>query len=331
MRRSVCVFSSYRVCFFGSDAFAAASLRKIAGLPKAVVSSLQVVSPADKPKNRGFQISPTVLALEAESLGLPIHKLDKETDFTMQGWQLPISVACDVGVVVSFGYKLPQRILSAFPLGVLNVHPSLLPHYRGAAPIQHAILNRDTHTGVSIISLTSRMDGGPILSQVRCEIEPLDTYVSLKARLEEMGAHTLCHVLQNLSNYQANKEVQQTTNARWGGKLSKDMGLVSCSQQTAEEVTTRWRGLYGFLPIYTYVDKKKLILREIDLSNCDATPTQYAQPGTMWYDKANRLVRITCSCGGSITVLQLQFENKKIQEAELFGNGYLNRTPLIVA
>eukprot|EP00808_Paulinella_micropora_P001497 g56594.t1 len=334
------VLCGYRVLFFGSDFFAAASLRALARLP---LQALQVVAPADKPKKRGRKTLPADLAVVAEEeLQLRVNKLPDNIDFALTGWQVPGTAAAggagwDLGVVVSFGYKLPPAVLEQFPLGVLNVHPSLLPLYRGAAPIQSALLHDDDTTGVSIISLTSRMDQGPIVRQRACAIEPTDTYQSLKAKLEQLGASELVEVVSDLEAHLARQLPQPHAAAsRWGGKIKPERARVRCTTQSAKQVRTTWRALHGFLPAYTYVPalphvpgQTRLLLRELDLQ--DTPLLEQHAPGTMWYDKPAKRIRISCACGSSISVLSLQLENKKIQDAVGFGNAYLKDTPAVVS
>ena len=162
----------FRLVLFASSDFSIPTLHALRANSDQLLrdGTCVVVMPADKPTGRGQILQPTQFKLEVEKIGFKIVQLPPTIDFKMTGWDLPESVrnAVDVGVVVSFGYMLPDSLIRQFPCGVINLHPSLLPLYRGSSPIQFAIAHGDKETGVSIIDVhPTQLDGGDIIRQVK--------------------------------------------------------------------------------------------------------------------------------------------------------------------
>src|SRR6185295_14130241 len=180
----------YRVVFFGTPEFASASLQAVLAGPDEVVG---VVCQPDKPSGRGQQLqAPPVKRLAAEH-GVPVVQPIKlktdELPATLRAW------APDIGVVAAYGRILPPAVLALPRLGCINVHASLLPKYRGAAPIQWALLRGETVTGVTIMYMNERMDEGEMLLQRATAIEPGETYGALQQRLAVLGAAALMDAL----------------------------------------------------------------------------------------------------------------------------------------
>jgi methionyl-tRNA formyltransferase len=174
----------------GSPAFAAPSLRALAADPE--LSLPLVITQPDRPAGRGRHLAAPPVKLAALELGLPVLQPTSMRDSA--ALEALRAAAPDLLVVVAYGELLRRAVLEAAPHGALNVHPSLLPRYRGAAPIPAAILHGDERTGVSIIKLVRRMDAGPIVAQQEHDITPTDTTASLAERLAQLAAELLPNV-----------------------------------------------------------------------------------------------------------------------------------------
>jgi len=179
-----------KLVFFGTPDFAVPTLRRL-GAEKGTV--LLVVSQPDRPKGRGRKTSPSPVKAFAEGAGIPVFQPARVRD--PEAVATIASTGAECAVVVAYGQILPRELLDLFPLGVLNIHGSVLPAYRGAAPIQRAILAGDRTTGVSIMLLDAGMDTGPVLSRETISIEESDTFGSLHDRLAEVGADLLVKTL----------------------------------------------------------------------------------------------------------------------------------------
>lgn len=176
-----------RIVFFGSPEFAVPSLKALANDPRIVVPL--VVTQPDRPAGRGRRLTAPAVKLAAEELDLPL--IQPETLRDSATIDRIRAVQPELLVVVSYGAILRKSLLELAPHGVINVHPSLLPKYRGAAPIPAAILNGDSETGVSIIKLVRKLDAGPILRQSPMLIAPDETTATLSPKLAELGAEML--------------------------------------------------------------------------------------------------------------------------------------------
>ncbi|CAG8596485.1 17283_t:CDS:2 [Dentiscutata erythropus] len=190
--------------------------------------------------------------LFAQDNNLVIHEAPQKT---LQAWKIPKPRDLeaihfdidrfDIGVVVSFGYFLSPAILESFKKGSMNVHPSLLPKYRGAAPIQYAILNGDQETGITIQELHPEIfDAGKILRQISVAIPSESTYQSLESILAAEGAELLVDTLRYLDYFQANAQEQDTTKATKAPKISKDMAEIKWNQITADRLDKLYHSIY---------------------------------------------------------------------------------------
>ena len=265
-----------------------------------------------------------VRKLASES-GLECWVLKRSMSFRMSGWQLPVvEGGWDVGVVVSFGYKLPQYVIRAFRHGMINLHPSLLPQYRGASPIQHALWSDDAVTGVSIIDLhPSRMDAGDILLQLSEPISPTDTYESLSARLAQLGSKAVLHTLNNLSSLRSSAIKQSSTEGTKAPKLSGEWAALDFTQP-ARQVYAHWRACHGYAKAYTQWKGERVNLVEMDGYD-PADAQQRLQVGDVRYDRTRKVLCVQCGCGGSVLVSQLHVANKpRAMDATSFANGNLN-------
>ena len=327
-----------RLLFFGSDDFSLQSLAMICSPPHAAASSLSSLSssPAPRPQvavvcagDAPYNKHPQPVRSFAEQQGLPVFPVAHSLSWRMDGWELPAcpfgSSGFDLGVVVSFGHLLPARVISAFPLGCINVHPSLLPRYRGASPIQHALLSGDSETGVSVIDVhPTRLDGGDLLLQLPAPVQPADTFRSLHQRLAALGAQAVLHCINNVQALRAACSPQPVSASPSdfprAPKLSRAFGLVDF-REPATSVYSRWRACCGFMPVYTVWEDKRVIIHWLD--GVEQLSGRRGQPGEVRWDASRRLLRLVCGDGSAVLLSMMQIEGKLPMSALAFANGYI--------
>src|ERR671912_706827 len=229
-----------RIVFFGTPAFAVPSLQALLQDRFAVAG---VVTQPDKPQGRSRSelIAPPV-KVAALAAGIPVLQPVRPVGdvFTTSLRRLEP----DLGIVVAYGHILLPEILSIPARGMINVHASLLPRYRGAAPVQHAILRGETETGISIMQMEAGLDSGPILHHVSTPIGPDETSGALAARLADLGAVALVEALSLISGGLARPQPQDHTRATYAPKIDKDMARLNWQR----DATTLVRQVRAFDP-----------------------------------------------------------------------------------
>jgi len=212
-----------RLIFFGTPAFAVPTLEALARDHDIAL----VVAQPDKPAGRGMKMQAPAVTVKARELGLPLAQPPK-----IRNAEFLESIAAlhaDAGIVVAYGKILPANLLAIPPHGFLNVHASILPKYRGAAPIQRAIEHGETTTGVTIMRVDEELDHGPMLAVETTEIGPDERTPSLAARLSRLGANALSHVL---ATWPAETS-QDHTAATYAPKIEKSEGAIQWTDSTA--------------------------------------------------------------------------------------------------
>jgi methionyl-tRNA formyltransferase len=204
-----------RTAYLGTSPFAVAVLRRIAGSPHRPVL---VVTPPDRPRGRGRQVAPPPVAEAASELGLELHQTESvNLDTTAEAVR---GAGAELGVVCAFGQLIKDPLLS--DLEMLNVHPSLVPRWRGAAPIERAIMAGDERTGVSILRVTAGLDSGPIAIQEPLEIDERDDYGALSARLAELAGKVVLRALDLRESGELDFTEQDDTAATYAQKIAPD-------------------------------------------------------------------------------------------------------------
>ncbi len=218
-----------RIVFAGTPEFAAVSLQALLSAPCEVVA---VFTQPDRPAGRGRQLRPSPVKLLAGEHGLPVHQperlRDPATESTLAAY------APDLMVVVAYGLILPRAVLAIPRLGCINVHASLLPRWRGAAPIQRALLAGDTESGVTIIQMEAGLDTGPMLYRLPCPIAPDDTGGSLHDRLAGLGATALRAALAGLVDGSLPAVTQDDALATYAAKIDKAEAALDWRQPAAQ-------------------------------------------------------------------------------------------------
>ncbi len=238
---------SLRLAYAGTPGFAVPALRALAGAGHEIAG---VFTQPDRPAGRGRRLTPPPVKQAAQELGVPVHQpsaLDRDQLREVAG-----EAGVDALIVVAFGQILPRAVLDWPPHGALNVHASLLPRWRGPAPIARALLAGDRETGVSVMRMQPGVDTGPVLLRRRCPIEPDDTAGSLHDRLAALGAEALAHVCADLPGYLASASPQDERHACHAPKLTRAEGAIDWAQP-AGEIERRVRALQPWPGAWTTV------------------------------------------------------------------------------
>jgi len=225
-----------RVVFMGSPEFAVPCLKALAGAHEVAL----VVSQPDKPAGRGSQLTAPAVKVAALELGLPV--IQPRSARTGELRDALLASGAELAVVVAYGKILPLAVLEALPRGCINVHASILPKYRGAAPVQWAVIHGEPETGVAIMQLDEGMDTGPVLLERKITIDPHETSGELLARLAPIGAAALLDALAAIADGSSRAIAQDHAAATHAPMLEKTDGLVDFAQP-AQAVAARIRGV----------------------------------------------------------------------------------------
>ncbi|KAG8227370.1 hypothetical protein J437_LFUL000378 [Ladona fulva] len=298
-----------RVLFFGTDKFSLETLKKLNyGLRGGrILSRLDVVSSA--------KIKKSVISQYCDSNGLQM--LHWPIKRQLEGY--------DIGVVASFGHLIPEDIIKSFPLGMLNVHASLLPRWRGAAPVIYAVMNGDEETGVSIMRIMpKKFDIGDVLAQSRVAIGPHDTANEVTDKLAICGADLLIDCLENLPESLENAKPQSKDGITYAPKVKPSLAVIKWSETETKKAYNLWRALYGTLHLITFWHGLQVKL--IEACNCSFNSSSSSiQPGKVEYLKKQKIILVTCADGGKIGFQKIAIAGKKIMSAEDFYNGYMSK------
>lgn len=218
-----------KVIFAGTPDFAAAHLQALIDSPQHSV--IAVYTQPDRPAGRGKKLRASPVKELAIAHNLPVYQPQSLKDPKQQ--QILADLEADIMVVVAYGLILPQAVLDIPKQGCINVHGSILPRWRGAAPIQRAIEAGDEETGVTIMQMDAGLDTGAMLSVARCQIESTDNSASLFKKLEGLGANALLSTLENIQNGKALGVTQDESQSNYAAKISKEEALIDWSKPAA--------------------------------------------------------------------------------------------------
>ncbi|MDO8527293.1 MAG: methionyl-tRNA formyltransferase [Deltaproteobacteria bacterium] len=298
-----------KILFFGSDVFAIPTLHALA---ESEHTLLGVVAQPDKPAGRGQKLTPCPGAVVANDLKLPLFQPPKISD--PQAIEELLNLKPDCLVVVAYGKYLPKALVDAPEFKAVNVHPSLLPKYRGAAPMPWAILNGDKKTGVSTMTVAEEMDAGDIYLQTETTIDEIENAEQLSNRLGELGAELLLKTLEGLEKKTLKAKPQDATKIVLAPKLEKEMGHLDWR----EKAVTLYNKVRAFTPwpgTFCKIENKILKIWEAAPIENAATAT----PGTVLDNRQGLIV----ACGqGGLCLLEVQLEGKKRMSAGDFLKGH---------
>lgn len=307
-----------RIGFAGTPDFAVPALRSLFGTNHEIVA---VYTQPDRPAGRGRKTRPSAVKQVALELGVSVLQPDTlRSDEALQQMQ---SLKLDVLVVVAYGLILPRSILDCPALGCLNIHGSLLPRWRGAAPIHRAVLAGDSHTGVTIMLMEEGLDTGPMVSQKSIPIQSTSTSAGLHDQLAELGAQALIDVLPDWAAGKMTPENQDDALATYADKLQKDESAIDW-RQSAEQIDRRIRAFNPWPVAQTRLNGEVLRIWLSTVHQCSspgaAIPDDtQAQPGTV-VGCTREGVDVICG-EGIVRLLELQLPGKKALTCADFANG----------
>lgn len=287
------------IVFMGTPQIAAVTLEQLIQGPDPVAG---VVTQPDRPAGRGQKSIPSPVRRVAESHGIPVVAPEKirapEFLKTLMGWKP------EIFVVVAYGRILPKTILDLAPYGCLNVHYSLLPKYRGAAPAAWTIINGESTTGVTTMKLVEKMDAGPIYLQEATEVASGETTGSLQAKLTPIGARLLRETLRRLQEGLLMPQEQDESAATFAPILKKEDGLIQWDQP-AMMIERRVRGFEPWPGAYSHIGEKLLKIHRVNVVAADTK----GSPGEVMRADAGGLWVATSS--GFLGLEEVQLENRK--------------------
>jgi len=304
--------SSLNLAFCGTPAFAVPSLEK---LVEAGFAVRLVVTQPDRPRGRGMELAPSPVKERALQLGMQISQPDKIRNNEEFQEQLA-RVAPDAIIVVGYGRIIPRWMLELPRLGNLNLHGSLLPKYRGAAPIQWAIARGESVTGVTTMRIDAGLDTGDILLQKQIAIAPLDTAVTLAPRMATLGADLMVQTLRGLQAGTIHPLPQDPARATLAPILKKEDGQINF-QFTAQEIFNRLRGFQPWPGTYTSFRGKNLHI-------WSAQPVERSLAQGEIAVESGQLF-VGCGSGSALQLLEVQLEGKKRMPAAHFVHGHRSR------
>ena len=297
-----------KILFMGTPDFARESLEAVYN---AGYEILGVVTNPDKPKGRGMKMVASPVKEFALEKGLTVYqpeKVRKNEEFIEKIKSLNPDVIC----VVAYGKILPKEILEIPKYGCINVHGSLLPKYRGAAPIQWAVLNGDKETGVTTMYMDIGMDTGDMILKEKVEVGEDETTGELWDRLSKIGAKLLVETLKQIEEGTAPRE-KQGEEFTMAPMLNKEMSKINWDEQTAKNIKNLVRGLNPIMGAYTFLDEKKIKFWKVDIAKQDeiiADNIEILKNGTVILSNPKDGLFIKTK-DGILKVLEIQGENAK--------------------
>jgi methionyl-tRNA formyltransferase len=299
-----------KIAFMGTPEFAVPSLD---GLIRNDYPIVTVVTQPDRPKGRGRIPAPPPIKIIAEKYGLPVVQPDrlKNKEFV----DYFSGIYPDMAVVAAFGQILPREILEIPKMGCINVHPSLLPKYRGAAPINWALIRGEVKTGVSIMLMDEGMDTGDILSQEETMIEPMESFGKLNDRLADIGARLLLATIDKVASGNSTRRPQDASLATYAPRLTKEDGLIRWDADVRQTVNLI-RGLSPTPCAYTFYKGKML---KIFSARGEEMPSPES-PGRIGTVTEKGLP--IAARNGHVYLQEIQLENKKRMSVLDFLRGF---------
>ncbi|MEO7158211.1 MAG: methionyl-tRNA formyltransferase [Vicinamibacterales bacterium] len=295
-----------RVAFFGTPGFAVPTLQHLVDSPHAVVG---VITQPDKPRGRGQQITVGPVKALALSVGVPVLQPERlardqfDAAFTALG--------ADIGVVAAYGKILPDWLLATPRLGLVNVHASLLPRYRGASPVHRAVIAGDAETGVTIMRVVKALDAGSMLAEVRVAIGVDDTTTLVESVLAIRGAELLVHTLEAIEAGTARETPQDESLVTYAPKLAKTEGLIDWSMPSMR-IHNLVRGLWPWPHAFTHLAGRRYIVHRSRVSHL---APGIAAAGTVVMASAIEGLHVACGAGTALELVDIQLEGKRVVSA----------------
>ncbi|MBP9694823.1 MAG: methionyl-tRNA formyltransferase [Candidatus Magasanikbacteria bacterium] len=296
-----------RLVFFGTHEFAATILGGLLDNP--LFEVCLVITQPDRPAGRKQELQPSPVKLLAQKYNIPIEQPAKLTAYSLQ-------LKANIGIVAQYGLLIPKHILDFFPLGIINVHTSLLPKYRGASPIQSALINGETETGVTIMKMDQGLDTGPIILQKKASIESDETYFHIDKKLAELGILALNEALPRYISGELIPVPQDNAQATICKEFTRDEGKINW-HKTALQIYNQYRGLTPWPGVWTTWNEKriKIISMKIIARNLP--------PGQVEIFK-NQLFVGTTKDAIEVTTIQIEGKTAATTTAFILGNSSIH-------
>lgn len=300
-----------RMIFFGTPEFAVSILQTVIDMDCNVVA---VVSQPDRPVGRKHVLTPTPVHALADQYDIPCLQPEKLTE----NIDMILKYHPDIILTCAYGQFVPSKILSYPKLGCINIHPSLLPKFRGGAPIHHAIMAGEKQTGVSIMEMVKKMDAGKVYAQVTLDIGDDETQAELSERLNVAACQLLKDSLQDYMDGKLPGIEQDEEKVIIGNNISREEEEVHFSLEDVDQIYDHIRGLIDWPIAYGKLDGKRIKFYKVRKEKKDV----HEQAGTV-LGFVNHALEIACQ-NGILKVYELQMEGKKRMDADAFKNGYAN-------
>jgi methionyl-tRNA formyltransferase len=295
--------TSKTIVFFGTDEFSAVSLRQLISSGANIGA---VVTKPDSRKGRGRELQPSIVKSIALEHGIPVWQPARMAELVEPLTNLRDSQKNGiVGVLVSFGKIIPQSIIDIFDPGIINVHPSLLPLYRGPSPIETAVVNGDSETGVTIMQLSAQMDAGPIYTQQTHPLTGSETAPELEKTLGALGAHQLLGALPTIMSGELLPMAQNDSKASYCSLLRKEDSLLDPSSVTAAQAERRIRAYLAYPKTKVTIAGHSVVLTKAHVSVIGET-----------------VLDIQCIDGQYLCIDELIGPSGRAMNAKAFLNGY---------
>ncbi|MCM8760347.1 MAG: methionyl-tRNA formyltransferase [Candidatus Omnitrophica bacterium] len=296
-----------KIIYFGSDAFGIPSLEEL----RKKYNLICVVTSPDRPSGRGMKISPTPVKIWATKNNIPLYQPEDISDRNFIETLKEISP--ELIVLISYGKILPQAVINIPSLGAINVHPSLLPKYRGAAPMEWALINGEKETGISIITIKDKVDTGEIIKQKQVPIGDTDDIFTLKKRLSEIAPPILVESIEDIRNGVQPKPQEGTPG--YARRLKKEDGLIRW-RKGAIDIYNLIRGIKEWPGAYTYLNGNYIkIYTAFPISD-----KKTGRPGEV-VNIDHSYIYVACG-KGTIKIKELQMEGKRRMSVSEFLNGH---------
>jgi methionyl-tRNA formyltransferase len=306
-----------KIIFFGTSDFAVAILRAL--FDAQIYDLSLIITQPDEPVGRHELLTPPPVKKLAVELSLPTLQPEKLDDNIVK---IIKEIKADLSIIAAYGQLIPESILNLPPLGCLNIHPSLLPKYRGPSPIQYSLLNGDQKTGISLMLVDKKMDHGPVIAQIEYPIDPDDNYETLSAKLAGKSAELLISLLPRFVAGQLKTQEQNHSAATFTKIITKQDGQINW-QNNAQKIYNQWRAFYLWPNIFslTQIKDKNILIKFNEIRPTTEKPDHQYLPGQLFAH--NKKLLATCQESSCLEVIKLQPEGKKIMAATDFINGYL--------
>ncbi|MBN1655415.1 MAG: methionyl-tRNA formyltransferase [Deltaproteobacteria bacterium] len=298
-----------RVVFFGTPEFSVPCLKFLSEISHLIL----VISQPDRPSGRGLKLTPPAIKRTAEQLGIPV--IQPVSVRTTEFVRTLREAKPDLGVVVAYGRILPLAVLEAPRLGCVNLHASLLPKYRGAAPIQWSIINGEAETGVSLMRMDEGMDSGPVLAAVKTPIDPDENAAELSERLARMGGELLRDRFLSLMQGELQSVEQARETVSYAPMLRKSDGKIVWDR-SARATHDFVRGMNPWPGAFSWLGGKRITLHRTSVT---ADEGNLREPGAILHSD-DRGIEVACG-SGAILIEEVQVEGKRRMSVEQFLTG----------